>query len=71
MNEMLRTIKVQPFPVPPLIFQRRITARTVGLQWEEAHRNPDGEKIAADLLKYIRSPATKPAFERQGFTVLE
>jgi molybdate transport system substrate-binding protein len=27
--------------------------------------------IAADFLKYIRSPAAKPAFERQGFTVLE
>jgi molybdate transport system substrate-binding protein len=26
---------------------------------------------AADFLKYIRSPAAKPAFERQGFTVLE
>jgi molybdate transport system substrate-binding protein len=27
--------------------------------------------IAADFLKYIRSPAAKPAFEKQGFTVLE
>jgi molybdate transport system substrate-binding protein len=26
---------------------------------------------AADFLKYIRSPAAKPAFEKQGFTVLE
>jgi molybdate transport system substrate-binding protein len=26
---------------------------------------------AADFLKYMRSPAAKPAFERQGFTVLE
>jgi molybdate transport system substrate-binding protein len=26
---------------------------------------------AAQFLKYIRSPAAKPAFERQGFTVLE
>jgi molybdate transport system substrate-binding protein len=26
---------------------------------------------AADLLKYIRSPAAKPAFEKHGFTVLE
>jgi molybdate transport system substrate-binding protein len=26
---------------------------------------------AADFLKYIRSPAARPAFERQGFTVLE
>jgi molybdate transport system substrate-binding protein len=27
--------------------------------------------IAAEFLKYIRSSAAKPAFERQGFTVLE
>jgi molybdate transport system substrate-binding protein len=27
--------------------------------------------LAADFLKYIRSPAARPAFERQGFTVLE
>jgi molybdate transport system substrate-binding protein len=27
--------------------------------------------IAADFLKYIRSPAARPAFERQGFTLLE
>jgi molybdate transport system substrate-binding protein len=26
---------------------------------------------AADFLKYIRSPAAKPAFEKQGFTVLQ
>ncbi len=26
---------------------------------------------AADFLKYLRSPAARPAFERQGFTVLE
>jgi molybdate transport system substrate-binding protein len=26
---------------------------------------------AAEFLKYIRSPAARPAFERQGFTVLE
>ena len=26
---------------------------------------------AADFLKYMRSPAAKPAFERQGFTVIE
>jgi molybdate transport system substrate-binding protein len=26
---------------------------------------------AADFLKYIRSPAARPAFEKQGFTVLE
>jgi molybdate transport system substrate-binding protein len=26
---------------------------------------------AADFLKFIRSPAARPAFERQGFTVLE
>src|SRR5262249_13509016 len=26
---------------------------------------------AADFLKYVRSPAARPAFERQGFTVLE
>ncbi len=26
---------------------------------------------AADFLKYIRSPAARPAFERQGFNVLE
>jgi molybdate transport system substrate-binding protein len=26
---------------------------------------------AADFLKYLRSPAAKPAFEKQGFTVLE
>jgi molybdate transport system substrate-binding protein len=26
---------------------------------------------AADFLKYVRSPAAKPAFEKQGFTMLE
>jgi molybdate transport system substrate-binding protein len=30
-----------------------------------------GSASAAEFLKYIRSPAAKPAFERQGFTVLE
>jgi molybdate transport system substrate-binding protein len=27
--------------------------------------------LASDFLRYIRSPAARPAFERQGFTVLE
>jgi molybdate transport system substrate-binding protein len=32
----------------------------------------DSNNIAAqELLKYIRSPAARPAFQRQGFTVLE
>jgi molybdate transport system substrate-binding protein len=30
----------------------------------------DSSVAAAEFLKYIRSPAAKPAFERQGFTVL-
>ena len=31
----------------------------------------DASVGAAEFLKYIRSPAARPAFERQGFTVLE
>jgi molybdate transport system substrate-binding protein len=43
---------------PPIIYPAALTKES-------------NNAIAADFLKYIRSPAAKPAFERQGFTVLE
>jgi molybdate transport system substrate-binding protein len=43
---------------PPIIYPAALT-------------KDSNSAIAAEFLKYIRSPAAKPAFERQGFTVLE
>ncbi|MBO0752101.1 MAG: molybdate ABC transporter substrate-binding protein [Bradyrhizobiaceae bacterium] len=43
---------------PPIIYPVALT--------KDSH-NPD----AAEFLKYLRSPAARSAFERQGFTVLE
>jgi molybdate transport system substrate-binding protein len=43
---------------PPIIYPAALTKDT-------------NNAIAADFLKYIRSPTARPAFERQGFTVLE
>jgi molybdate transport system substrate-binding protein len=43
---------------PPIIYPAALT-------------KDSNNAIAADFLKYIRSPAAKPAFERQGFAVLE
>jgi len=42
---------------PPIIYPVAVTTDS---------RNPD----AAEFLKFLRSPAARPAFERQGFTVL-
>jgi len=52
---------IGPFPEnshPPIIYPAAVTRDS---------DNPD----AADFLKYLRSPAARPAFERQGFTVLD
>jgi molybdate transport system substrate-binding protein len=43
---------------PPIIYPAALT-------------KDSNNAIAVEFLKYIRSPAAKPAFERQGFTVLE
>jgi molybdate transport system substrate-binding protein len=43
---------------PPIIYPAALT-------------KDSNSAAAADFLKYIRSPAARPAFERQGFTVLE
>jgi molybdate transport system substrate-binding protein len=43
---------------PPIIYPAALT-------------KDSSNAIAAEFLKYIRSPAAKPAFERQGFAVLE
>jgi molybdate transport system substrate-binding protein len=43
---------------PPIIYPAALT-------------KDSNNAIAAEFLKYIRSPAARPAFERQGFTVLE
>jgi molybdate transport system substrate-binding protein len=43
---------------PPIIYPAALT-------------RDSNNAIAAEFLKYIRSAAAKPAFERQGFTVLE
>ncbi len=43
---------------PPIIYPAALT-------------KDSGSAAAAEFLKYIRSPAARPAFERQGFTVLE
>jgi molybdate transport system substrate-binding protein len=43
---------------PPIIYPVAMTKDT-------------SNAIAADFLKYLRSPAARPAFEKQGFTVLE
>ena len=42
---------------PPIIYPVALTA---------ASKNPD----AANCLAFLESPAAKPAFEKQGFTVL-
>jgi molybdate transport system substrate-binding protein len=43
---------------PPIIYPAALT-------------KDSNNSAAAEFLKYIRSPAARPAFERQGFTVLE
>jgi molybdate transport system substrate-binding protein len=43
---------------PPIIYPAALT-------------KDSNNAIAAEFLKYIRSPAARPAFERQGFTVLQ
>src|SRR5262249_44831659 len=54
----LRTAATSPKnPAPPIIYPIALTKDT---------RNPD----AAAFLSYLRSATARPAFERQGFTVL-
>jgi molybdate transport system substrate-binding protein len=43
---------------PPIIYPAALTKDSTSIS-------------AVEFLKYLRSPAAKPAFERQGFTVLE
>jgi molybdate transport system substrate-binding protein len=43
---------------PPIIYPAALTKDSTSVS-------------AVEFLKYLRSPAAKPAFERQGFTVLE